>query len=424
MTDQELAHRRAIEALRAGVPNRDAVRALGCSQPHIEEKFREQLLVCSENAAKGKQAHGMIVAGDFGSGKSHLLEHLHHLALEQNYISSKIVISKETPLYDPTKFYRAAIDAAVVPNKQGSALREITQVLDKADGYPKFYQHITSDRSEFNSLFAATLQIYEYVRIKDIDWRDKVISFWSGHKLNVSELKKYLRQSGEGATYKIEKISSRELALQRFKFASRLMMTAGYSGWILLVDEAELIGRYSLLQRARSYAELARWMGNLKGEIFPGLLAVFTITPDFERDILLEKNDLNKIPARLSAREQENERLLSAQADCGMRAIQKIENHFKPLDSEQIGAIGEKLREVHSQAYCWNPPPARYTGESSTSTRLRTYVRAWINQWDIERLYPNYSAEIQATELQQTHTEDPDLEVASEPDEDDEKTQD
>ncbi len=28
MTDPDLTHRRAIEALRAGVPNRDAVRAL------------------------------------------------------------------------------------------------------------------------------------------------------------------------------------------------------------------------------------------------------------------------------------------------------------------------------------------------------------------------------------------------------------
>ena len=35
--------RRAIEALRAGVPNRDAVRVLGCDQPRIEERFKKQL---------------------------------------------------------------------------------------------------------------------------------------------------------------------------------------------------------------------------------------------------------------------------------------------------------------------------------------------------------------------------------------------
>ncbi len=32
--------RRALEALRNGVPNRDAVRVLGCEQPEVEERFR------------------------------------------------------------------------------------------------------------------------------------------------------------------------------------------------------------------------------------------------------------------------------------------------------------------------------------------------------------------------------------------------
>ena len=39
--DRQLACWRAIEALRAGVPNRDAVRELGCSQPVIENRFFE-----------------------------------------------------------------------------------------------------------------------------------------------------------------------------------------------------------------------------------------------------------------------------------------------------------------------------------------------------------------------------------------------
>ena len=41
--DNRITQRRAIEALRAGVPNRDAVLALGCTQPEIERKFRQQL---------------------------------------------------------------------------------------------------------------------------------------------------------------------------------------------------------------------------------------------------------------------------------------------------------------------------------------------------------------------------------------------
>ena len=44
--------RRALEALRSGVPNRDAVRVLGCSQQEVVERFRTQLAAVDELAAK------------------------------------------------------------------------------------------------------------------------------------------------------------------------------------------------------------------------------------------------------------------------------------------------------------------------------------------------------------------------------------
>ena len=44
-TDQIVARRRAIEALRAGVPSRDAVAALGSGQPAIEDRCWTQQCV-------------------------------------------------------------------------------------------------------------------------------------------------------------------------------------------------------------------------------------------------------------------------------------------------------------------------------------------------------------------------------------------
>ena len=40
---QLVANRLALEALRSGVPNRAAVRLLGCNQPHVEERFTAML---------------------------------------------------------------------------------------------------------------------------------------------------------------------------------------------------------------------------------------------------------------------------------------------------------------------------------------------------------------------------------------------
>ena len=42
-SESAVASRLALEALRSGVPNRSAVRLLGCNQPRVEKQFAEML---------------------------------------------------------------------------------------------------------------------------------------------------------------------------------------------------------------------------------------------------------------------------------------------------------------------------------------------------------------------------------------------
>ena len=121
----QVSARRAIEALRAGVPNRDAVAALGCSAPDVVEAFDGRLEALRTSVNDDRQPRGMLVAADFGGGKSHVLEYLSHLARRENFAVSRVVISKETQLFDPLKVYRAAVESLVCENVVGDALREI-----------------------------------------------------------------------------------------------------------------------------------------------------------------------------------------------------------------------------------------------------------------------------------------------------------
>ena len=95
-TSSQIASWRAVEAMRSGVPNRDAVQALGSDQPVAEQRFRDTLTAVEAGALKNTAAPGILLAGDFGSGKSHLLEYFQHVALQNNFVCSKVVISKET----------------------------------------------------------------------------------------------------------------------------------------------------------------------------------------------------------------------------------------------------------------------------------------------------------------------------------------
>jgi len=410
--DEQVRNRRAIEALRNGVPNRDAVTVLGCNQPEIEDKFRSQLQKTKQAIANGGKNEGIMIAGEFGAGKSHLLEYLMHLALEQNFVCSKVVISKETPLFDPLKLYRAAVGSAVVPGKRGSVMTEIATGLKfNSDLYADFYQWI-HQKAALNSRFAASLFLFERMP-NDPELRNRIIRYWSGDKMGAGEIKKYLKACREPVTYKIDSITGKELALQSFKFAARLIMAAGYSGWVLLIDEVELVSRYSLMQRAKSYAELARWMGKLEESNYAGLAVVSSITADFQSKVLEGIDDFEKVPGRLRVKGTESDLLLASQAERGMRVIQNELARLKAPDSTTLDQTYEKVRSIHANAYDWNPPPVPSV-ERLGSTRMRQYIRGWITEWDLKRLDREYNPEIEVGIVEQDYSEDKNLEVETE----------
>src|SRR3546814_4511029 len=99
------------------LPNRAAIRLLGTGESEIRERFLTRLQQCRAASAPQQAAQGLVVAGGFGSGKSHLLGYMQELALQERFVVSLVPISKETPLFDPGKLYAAAIRNAVVPNR-------------------------------------------------------------------------------------------------------------------------------------------------------------------------------------------------------------------------------------------------------------------------------------------------------------------
>lgn len=407
MSEQPVQDRRAIEALRSGVPNRDAVRVLGSSQQEIEQRFADQLAAIKSDGATG----GLLVRGGFGSGKSHLLEYLQHVALTERFVASKIVISKETPLHDPVKVFRTAAATAIVPDRRGMAFAEIANALDfDTPEYAELARWVSSDEAALNERFDASLYLFRNLRGGDPDFAERIVRFWSGDPIGVAELRRKLREAGEGATFALSKVSARDLALQRFRFAAQLIVAAGYSGWILLFDEVELVGRYSLLQRAKSYGEVARWVDGFDDEPLPRLGSVLAITQDFDAAVIDEKNDYENVPNRLRAKGEE---LAAARAEQGMRVILRNRVDLAAPSDSVLEETYATLKEIHSAAYDWVAPEIpRERGRSTQS--MREYVRAWINEWDLRRLYPSYQPEIKVDQMTSDYSEDPELEAPSE----------
>jgi bacteriophage exclusion system BrxC/D-like protein len=390
--DRQVAARRAVEALRSGVPSRAAVTALGAAQTDIEDRFGALLNQVRGGSVGTPRPGGLLVGGGFGSGKSHLLEHLTHLALQADFVVSRVVVSKETPLYDPVKVLRAAAESALLPNgyEQGSALAEAAATLDAdSAAWVELSRWVTSPHSELNERFAATLLLFGRLGANDGELAEAIIRFWAGDPIRVADLRRRLRETGE-ARFALPAVRARELARQRLRFAARLFTAAGYSGWVVLFDEVELIGRYSVLQRGRSYAELARWVRGDETDAGLPLVAVLAMTDDFEAAVVSGKNDREVVPAKLRARQTHESDEIAAHAELGMRVIDRDMVLLAPPDAAELDHAYARLKELHGEAFGWDPPDVDGL-ERLAATRMRQYVRAWINEWDLVRLDPEFT---------------------------------
>ena len=417
--DGKLARRRAVEALRSGVPNRDAVALLGCNQPRAEAMFDSLLKRAADGGALDGDDRGMLVSGDFGTGKSHLLVHLERQALSRGFVCSKVAISKETPLYDLGKVFRTAVENARMPNRQGRLLEELGLAMDwKSTASARLFQWANGAASNglLSHLFPASLLVYE--RGGDLEINGKIESFWAGDRILVSDIKNGLAQIGQKRTFgKFRAPRVAELPPQRLRFAAELIRSAGYRGWVVLLDEIELVGSYSILQRGRSYAELARWLGPVAGEAWPGLVVVGTVTDDFASAVISpdgKKKDRDYVAPRMRNSRYETDANL---AETGMRLL---ERHCIPLEAataEDVNATVERLREIYRDAYAWEAPPWRGDmGGASIQSRMRYKVRAAINEWDLQRIYPDARTRTVVKEFRPVYDENTDLERESDND--------
>jgi hypothetical protein len=382
-----LEARAAIEALRAGVPNQAAVRQMGTEQTVIEDAFEAALASAwgtAGSAEGGVKAAGIGFAGGFGTGKSHLLGYLAEVARQQGFVVSRVVVSKETPLSHPGHVFAAAVRDASLPNRPDepiaacvAALRERPEALDELEA------EIGASGAGFAPIFAACLFLLRRPSTTPEMLR-RTARFCAGAKVSVPAIRQALNAAGAGRAFSLKAIPTGELTEQLTRFLPRLFRAAGFAGWCVLFDEVELIGRYTPLQRALSYAWLGTWLGLEDRRRFPGVACAYAITDDFATAVINARLDSEKLPDRLRLKGR------TAEARLAMAAIRHIEgtvlrHRLLPPTLGDLAVCHDRVLHLYSAAYMWPaqplPPPERIS-----SRTLRQYIKGWITQWDLRRL--------------------------------------
>ena len=194
--------RTAIEALRAGVPNRAAIRQLGTEQTRIEHAFEAALLAAWDR--QGPVSAGIGLAGGFGTGKSHLLGYLAEVALQQGFVVSRVVISKETPLSHPAHVLAAALRDAALPDRPDDVTMSCVAILrQRPEALDALEVAVSMPEAGFAPVFAACLYLLRRVSTTPEMLR-RIARLWGGAKVSTPAIRQALSAAGAGKMFASE----------------------------------------------------------------------------------------------------------------------------------------------------------------------------------------------------------------------------
>lgn len=359
--------RHIIEALRSGIPSRAVGEYFSEARPKIMKEISGRLdMVCEQ----GKSS-GMIISGKYGEGKTHLLNTVFNLAHSNNMVVSYLSLSKETPMDKLYLVYQKVLQNTYLPRRQQPGF---TQELEKVSaGSP-----VANEMLLYAAKHLETDKLYylfrSYLNTEDSDEKFLLQADLEGDFVTNASLKKiYRRIFGQPVKYNVN-FSKTKHCSDYFSFMSHLFTQMGYHGWVLLIDETELMGRLGKKTRLKAYNNMARF---LLPELCPETtFTIFALSASYAEDVIDGKHEY----ANLEEAFPDNQEPARTVLNLLSRAPQLL-----PLTRDEINEILCKIQDFHGRAYGWTPNLSTAVLAESTQSGgylLRTKIRAAIEFLD------------------------------------------
>ena len=150
--------------------------------------------------------------------------------------------------------------------------------------------------------------------------------------------------------------------------------------WVILFDEAELIGRMGKKTRLKSYREMQTFLQ--PGDRMKGVFSLFALSSSFAEDVIDKKHEMESAEAEY------------AEDPAALKAVKATLNamlnapELTKLSREETLQILAGIQSFHGKAYHWNPqvtPETIYAETEAGGYLLRTKIRAAIEY--VDQLY-------------------------------------
>lgn len=365
MYDIEARH--IIEALRSGISSRAVGQYFSEARPKILKDISDRLdMVCEQG-----KSNGMIISGKYGEGKTHLLNTVFNLAQSNNMVVSYISLSKETPMDKLYLVYQKIIQNTCLPKRQQPGFMYELGNLSAGNTIANEMLIYATRQLETDKLYYL---FRSYLNTEDSDEKFLLQADLEGDFIANAPLKKiYRRIFNEPVKYNKNFTKTKHCG-DYFSFMSHLFTLMGYNGWVILIDETELMGRLSKKARLNAYRNMAKFL--MPEKSLESTFSMFALSASYVEDVIEGKHDYENLEA-IYPEEQEP---MKTVLDLLSRAPQLL-----PLTKEEINEVLYKIQDVHGKAYGWTPNLSISSLVESTQSGgylLRTKIRSAIEFLD------------------------------------------
>lgn len=368
MTDFENRH--MIEALRSGVPSRAVGKFFSSSRKEIMDKAAALIAESADGVS-----NSMVIKGKYGEGKTHFLNSVFSMAQEKNMVVSFVALGKETPANKIDILYKRVLEQTYLPG-------------ESEPGIPSLFTFLSSGSDKANEMFLYALNKLDTNRLYYVlkaflasegsndDDVDVLEADLQGSFASVAAIRTlYSRYCREKVSFN-NKFVVREHTSDYFAFMSHLFKVMGYSGWVILFDEAELIGRFARKSRMSAYSTISQFL--FPPSSFDSVSSIFAFSSSYTEEVIGEKDDFGYLD-------------LMEGDEVSKEGIRKVLDRI--VEAEELRALTEDeltyslktIVDIYSKAYGKD-----YSGHaekvietaSSSGYLLRTKIRAAIEALD------------------------------------------
>jgi len=399
-----------LESIRAGVPTRNLISTL----PDLRNDLIQLINKDLEQLSKGNSVKGRIIWGDYGQGKTHFLKVVEKLILEQGFAVSFLTLSRDLGL-NKLDYLFPALASHVLTNETNipGILNQLIDCRIPPDSMEELDKASRRIAHPLPWLIMQSLLSYE---------RDLILLYNTlmGKKENIVRAKQIVKSNYPYDYQKMPKFNQKEHLKSFIEFFPYLLQSLKYKGWVILIDELEILGRLGSVSRLNSYLNLS-WLMNLSEEHQLPIYTLAASAKTLQEDVFYGKKKHDAIDMPNLARERSGVQAEEIVRNLFAQSIGEQGLVLKPINPENYTPLLNKLLELHYSAIEWKYKiPDNLITETlkhldPSNKPLRQVIRMFIETLDIFSEYGTYPEKFKENLLEEYDLDDelPEPQVSS-----------